>query len=662
MSEFTNHIDKIFAPGGLLSHVLPGHETRPGQREMAVAVARTLAAGLDSAPGPSGPATAHMLAVEAETGIGKTLAYLVPAALCGGRVVVSTGTLNLQEQILDREIPLITRHFSPALTAVCVKGRLNYACLFRARQFLSSPQTRLFSRGGDLGKLHDWLESTTTGDRAELPWLPDGSELWERMSATSVQCAGSKCPDYSECFITRLRQRAAAANIIIVNHHLFFADLAIRRHGYGEVLPRYQAVVFDEAHHIENIATRYFGDRFSQRQAGELSRDIAALAAAAADPARLDGLVQTAQGLQARAAILASLFPAERGRFPLPAFIEDCPDWCKERDALARTLQALDTQLAPHAAGDERWEAVRRRAHEMHTAFVNITMEMNSSHVYWYERRDKSVSLSASPIEVAPPLRDYLYGSAGAIVFTSATLTTGGSFSYLFKRLGLDDGVDTLCLPSPFDYAGRTRLFVPPDDFPPPNARGYEQAMARLTHELIEASRGRALLLFTSVAAMNRTHGHLAKKTGYPLLRQGDAPKSVLLDAFRRDEHSVLLAVASFWEGVNVPGRSLSCVIIDKLPFEVPTDPVIMARMRHIEEEGGKPFLDFQVPRAVLALRQGVGRLMRAATDRGLLAIMDIRLLRKGYGKVFMRSLPRSPLIRGLDEVQSFFTETPDEC
>ena len=656
MPSLPEMTETIFTPSGTLAQALPGYEPRPGQVEMAGAVAKALAAGMEREPIPEGGPMAHMLAVEAETGIGKTLAYLIPAALSGARVVVSTATLNLQEQILDKEIPFIRRHIDPDLAAICVKGRRNYACLLRARRFLSAPQSHLFQRRGEHSELLDWLEGTGTGDRAEIPWLPDNSPLWNEMSASSEQCLGAKCPDAAECFITRLRQKAGQARILIVNHHLFFSDLAIRRRGHGEVLPRYQAVIFDEAHHIETTATQYFGESFSQRQVNDLTSDILDLTRLATD-GRLDSLAADAQGLAARAAMFTALFPGERGRFPLPDFIDDCPDWDKERERLAASLGHLGDRLRNEAPDDERWDAVARRAAELGRAFEEITSLPDTDHVYWYERRERTLVLSASPISVAPILRDHLYTAAAAIVFTSATLTTGGGFGYFRARLGLDDDIDTLRLPSPFDYKRRTRLFVPADDFPPPNHPRHGEALSRVIGELLALTKGRALVLFTSFQAMNRVHHALDGRLPFPLLRQGDAPRHTLIEVFRRQEHSVLLAVASFWEGVNVPGRSLSCVIIDKLPFEVPTDPVMMARMRHIEEEGGRPFFDFQIPRAVLALRQGVGRLMRAATDHGLLAILDSRLTTKGYGKVFLRSLPPSPVIRTIEEAAAFFSE-----
>ncbi len=646
-------IDDIFGADGVLARHLPGYERRVSQVDLARAVWRTLLAGDEEGQGGE----AAMLVAEAETGIGKTLAYLAPAALCGQKVVISTGTLNLQEQLLDKDIPFVRRHIRPDLKAICVKGRQNYACLRRCQQLVAAPQLSLLAGGPELEALREWLGRTETGDRAELAWLADGSPLWEQVASQATKCLGGDCPQQAECFVTRLRQRAASAQVLIVNHHLFFSDLAIRRFGHAEVLPRYQSVIFDEAHHLENVATGYFGANFSHYQLLDLVKDVEALAQERLEKGARKATVQIARALATQAAEFAGLFPVARGRQSLPEVIAGIPDWEGEVNRLEQAIAGLARQLDQPGLTAEPWEGLRRRSQELKESLAATAGGFDSRYVYWAERRDKTVSLAAAPIEIAPALKQYLYRQAASIVLTSATLTAGGNFDYLFSRLGLPREAQTLRLPTPFDYPRRTRLYIPAAGFPEPSDPAYPPAAQEQALALLTASRGRALVLFTSMAAMRQMRDFLAPRLAHPLLMQGDAPKARLLDIFSRDTASVLLAVASFWEGVNVPGESLSCLIIDKLPFEVPSDPVIMARLNRIREEGGNPFADFQVPRAILTLRQGLGRLMRSPRDQGLLAILDIRLFSKGYGQTFRRSLPPSPVIRDLDGVRRFFQE-----
>lgn len=644
---------QIFSPGGLLSKRLRHYDPRPGQLHMAQAIADILH---EDDPWGHNPTMGRKLAIEAETGIGKTLAYLIPAALSGQKIVVSTGTINLQEQILHKEIPFIREHIDPTLTALCVKGRQNYLCLYRYQQFIASPQTPLFENSR-LAALQEWLQETATGDRAELDWLPDQSPLWREISATTSQCLGTSCPDYTACFITRLRKEAGKARLLIVNHHLFFSDLALRRHGFAEVLPRYESVIFDEAHHIENIATRYFGISLSHFQFLDLARDIEKAHAASVGDKEQEKALTLAQSLSQQALRLGTLFPLEKGRFPLTDFTADNDEWYRESALLANRLVALASQLETVGLRYESWNGFLRRTSEASLALEHFTAPPDPSYVYWYERRDKSVALTASPIDIAHDLHRSFYNTVKSAIFTSATLTTGANFSYFFGRLGLDDSTRTLQLPTPFDYKNRTRLYIPPRGFPLPSEPGFFRAVQEEIYELLMASAGRALVLFTSIRAMDHMHSYLSDRLPFPIFVQGEAPKQKLLDSFREDTHSVLLAVASFWEGVDVPGNTLSAVIIDKLPFEVPSDPVIMARADKITEAGGNPFFDFQVPRAILTLRQGLGRLMRSPSDQGLLAILDARLYAKSYGRIFLKSTPPSPVIRSLDEVRAFFNK-----
>jgi ATP-dependent DNA helicase DinG len=645
-------ITDIFAPEGLLAQQLPGYEVRPHQLTMASAIAKTLD---QAGPLPGDPD--GLLAVEAGTGIGKTLAYLVPAILSGQKIVISTNTLNLQDQILNKEIPFIKKHIAPKLNALCVKGRQNYLCIYRWHQFRAAQEPNLFNDDNETRDIEEWLEETTTGDRAELNWLADNSQLWQTISATTSQCLGIHCPDYSQCFINQLRKKASQAQLLIVNHHLFFSDLALRRYGHAEVLPRYESVIFDEAHHLENVATRYFGTSFSHYQVIDLVKDLEEAAVADLTGRDKEGVQQSARALAKQVDIFAEIFPKERGRFPLLNFIDKFAGWQEECQKLADHIIALSKQLEKVAMGAESWQGMLRRCHEMLTNFKTITEAADTTSVYWYERRERTVALSASPIEIASELQDFLYGQTKNVVFTSATLTTGNTFSYFKNRLGLPEQIKTLALDTPFDYRKRSLLFIPATGFPEPASRDFPAKAQQLMKELVLAANGRTLLLYTSIFAMRQAADFLRDILPYPVLVQGEAPKNRLLDQFRNDTHSVLLAVASFWEGVDVPGEALSCVVIDKLPFEVPSDPVIMARMERIKDEGGNPFFEFQVPRAILTLRQGVGRLMRTSSDRGLLAILDIRLFSKRYGSQFLKSLPPSRVCRELEIVHQFFQE-----
>jgi ATP-dependent DNA helicase DinG len=632
----------IFGEEGLLARALAGFESRPGQAAMAAAVLNTLRHG-------------GILAAEAETGIGKTLAYLIPAALSGQKIIVSTGTLNLQDQILRKEVPFLQEHIDPELTALCVKGRQNYLCLYRWHQYCSGRQLSLTGADEEVSAIGQWMDETDTGDRAELAWLPDHSPLWQEICSIANRCLGGHCPESNSCFLNLLRKKAAKARLLIVNHHLFFSDLAIRRCGHAEVLPRYESVIFDEAHQLENIATRYFGLSLSHYQLLDLARDIEQLAAGELTGKKRDKTVQLARALTSQTERFVSIFPREKGRYPLPAFIESNPLWLGETEALDGSLTALDRQLAELACEGDIWLGFGRRTQELRRNFTEITAAPDAAHIYWFERREKALSMAASPLDIAADLEKSLYQEVKSVVLASATLTTGGDFGYLKKQLGLPVETETLTLASPFDYRRRTLLYIPGQEFPAPVAPGYPEAARQQLLDLLLASRGRGLVLFTSTRAMQQAYDYLAGQLPFPVFMQGEAPKPELLTRFQQHVHSVLLAVASFWEGVDVPGESLSCLIIDKLPFEVPSDPVLQARQENIRQEGGNPFFELQVPRAVLILRQGLGRLMRTASDRGVLAILDVRLFTKPYGRQFLNSLPPSPVTRRIEEVVEFF-------
>ncbi|MGR0479955.1 MAG: ATP-dependent DNA helicase [Candidatus Electronema sp. V4] len=645
-------MNDIFSPAGALARHLPEHEARPGQQQMAEAVAELLAK-------QDGPPAACLL-VEAETGLGKTLAYLIPAVLSGRKTLISTNTRNLQDQILSREIPFIREHIAPELKAMCVKGRQNYLCLHRWHQLIAGGQLELFaaedSGGVSTAKLRAWLKKTTFADRAELPGLSGSSPLWQKICCQTHFCLGSDCPDYSRCYLNKVRREATACQLLVVNHHLLFSDLAVRRSGYGEVLPRCETVVFDEAHHLEDIAAQFFGLSFSRYQLLDLIADVEKAAKDSGGKRKHKKLFTAFENLTGIGERFFSLFPPARGRFPLPELFAVQPALNLLKDTLLSDLEffAEQLELTGEKNDDGLWKQLLPRCEELAENLARITTQLAAepgSHVRWFERSEKNLSLAATPIDVAADLQKTLFAQMRHCVFTSATLSAG----YFRQRLGIPENSPACAFPSPFDYKNRTLLYVPDSSFPEPNASGHRERLHQELKKLLICSRGRALVLFTSFQALEQAWHSLRDALPYPLLRQGSASRQLLLDRFAKETDSVLLAVASFWEGVDVPGESLSMVIIDKLPFEVPTDPVLLARIERIKTAGGNPFFEFQVPRAILSLRQGVGRLMRRAGDRGVAAVLDVRLFTKPYGGRFIASLPPSPLTRSLRDVEQFF-------
>lgn len=647
-------MEEYFSPNGKLADYLPKFEARSGQQIMAEAVERVLSEEplFDELTSPM----ANILVAEAETGIGKTLGYLIPAILSGKKVVVSTATINLQDQILKKEIPLLEQVIGDEIGALCIKGRQNYLCHYRWYQYQSGPQQSLL-QDSEAEKIDQWLKTTATGDRAELEWLSDKSPLWNKISSHSNRCLGSDCPDSSFCFVNQLRKKATKARLLIVNHHLLFSDLALRKNGHGEVLPRYEAVVFDEAHHIENVATTFFGKSVSHYQFLELLTDLEQQAEIDLSPDSFDTFAAELSGVKKRVEAFSLIFPKQRGRYPLQDIIaEKGESWQEEVDLLSSAVNRVAEKAEKNNIYGDAWNGLASRAYELdkdlHEVALSEEVGVDYGYVHWYERRERSVVLSATPIHVADELEQMLYRSVDACILTSATLSTGGTFTYIRKRLGLPDSAEYLQLASPFNYGTRTRLYVPENQFPEPSDGRFQKEVCTRVEKLINLAGGRTLVLFTSFRGMDAVAEYLEDRLDFPIYVQGSLPRRTLLERFAKETDSVLLAVASFWEGVDVPGESLSCVIIDKLPFEVPSDPVFKARVDEILQAGGKPFFDFQIPRAILSLKQGVGRLMRSSTDRGIIAILDVRLFSKGYGRSFRKSLPPSPIVRAVEPLE----------
>lgn len=629
-------IESFFAPGGALSSVLPGYEERPGQARLAESVARTLEEG-------------GILLAEAGTGTGKTLAYLLPAVELGRRVVVSTGTKNLQEQLLTKDVPLLAQALGRDLSVAVMKGRGNYLCLLRYRSFKDAGTFRRLDEIPLFRAVEAWAPETDTGDRGEIEDLPDSAEFWREVSASSENCIGTSCPEYDACWVTKMRQRALEADLVVVNHHLLCADLAVKDAGsYGQVIPEYDTVVLDEAHLLEDVATQYFGVQVSSHRLEDLCRDVERELKAA----KLDGreVYAEVQSLRHRS---ESFFRVLAGRAGVRLAGELPPLVQEEFQALVLRLEGLRTAILAMPDRPEPVSALAGRAAALAADITFVLGSEDDGHVSFVERRGRSVLLRATPIDVSARLREMLFDRVRAAVLTSATLAVDQGFSYLRERLGVEEA-EELRLASPFDYAQQCVLYVPRGMPDPRDARFVERATSEIVR-LLEVSRGRAFVLFTSYANMNAVAQRIAGEVSYPILVQGEAPKPALLDMFRRTPGAVLLATASFWQGVDVAGEQLSCVIVDKLPFASPSDPVVQARIDRLRARGGNPFGEYQVPVAVLMLKQGLGRLIRSASDRGILAVLDSRLVEKSYGRRFLDSLPPARLVHDLRDVQNFF-------
>jgi len=639
MFHSADPIRKTLGPNGTLAAFLPDFEYRPSQAQLALLVQKSLK-------------TETPALIEAGTGTGKTLGYLLPAVLSRKKIVISTGTKNLQEQIYFKDIPLLEKLMGQTLDAALMKGRQNYFCLHRYHQQFSQvsflrPDLRDMKK-----RIERWLKKTECGDRAELDWLADDDPLWGLLSAGSEQCLGSHCFHYEECFLNRLRQKAAQSKIVIVNHHLFFADLVVKQGGFGEVLPRFEAVIFDEAHLIEEIATAYLGETWSTQQLLDLAADAEKSLAYLEDPqhkilqGHLDFIRLGAE--QIRASFLEG---PDKGplneemirRLDLgPAHLI--------RKAL-RYLQDNPEQTRPDRA---QGPALAARVEDLTRRLKNTLTDRSPDWLNWYERHKKSLHLHASPLDISRELQQALYKKTPTVILTSATLSTGGHFDYIRARLGLSGELLQGIYTSHFDFNEQALLYVP-QDLPLPNEPDFGSQITQRILQILQITAGRALVLFTSHQNLNQVHEGLLGRLPYTLFRQGEAPPAVLLQAFKQDTHSVLLATGSFWQGVDVPGEALSCLIIDKLPFDAPGEPLIAARIASIRAKQGNPFLEYQVPAAIIALKQGMGRLIRTASDRGVIAILDRRLIRKHYGRFFFESLPPVPLSHRLEDIQAFF-------
>lgn len=590
--------------------------------------------------------------IEAGTGTGKTLGYLAPLVLSEKKAVISTGTKNLQEQIFFKDIPLLSKAKGSKIDSMLMKGRKNYLCLYKYRQYFSLPSLLKPEQEEVRKKIEKWLKKTKYADRSELPWIKDDDLLWDSLSSTSDQCLGSDCIYMDECYLNSLRKRAAQSRIIIVNHHLFFADLMVKKGGFGEIIPRFQVAIFDEAHNMEEIATSYLGESLSTYQLMELVNDVERGTKDIRDIEK-KGFKRHLNLIRIGAEQLQDLFndSDEKGRLNERIFrmIKEGP-----AQHISRGLNHIQEESALKGLKDASLQAFVPRAGELSQRLDRILSSQDPDWLHWYEKRKKRVVLHASPLDISESMKELLYQKVRRVVFTSATLTSKGNFDYFRSRLGLSDDVQEGIFPSHFDFEKQTLMYIP-KDLPPPGDSGFVPRAAERIIDILKITSGRALVLFTSYHNLNFVHKFLGGKIPYTIFRQGEAPRSLLLEKFRRDTHSVLLATGSFWQGVDVPGEALSCLIIDKLPFDSLGEPLVSARIESIRARGGNPFMEYQLPSAIIALKQGLGRLIRNSTDRGILSILDIRIITSRYGRFFFESLPEIPVCHELSPLNGFF-------
>lgn len=632
----------LLGEAGPFAQLIDGFQARPQQQSMLKAVQETLQ-------------TQGTAVIEAGTGVGKTFAYLAPALLCDERVIVSTGSKTLQDQLYHKDLPLVRKALKSAAKTALLKGRANYLCIHRLNTTLA--EGRLPDRKSVtwLKRIRDWSELTSKGDIAELSAVPHDADIWARVTSTTENCLGAECGDYQDCFVVKARRAAQEADLVVVNHHLFFADMALKEEGFGELLPLANVVVLDEAHQLPEIASTFFSDTLSSRQLFDWKRDtLVEVLESASDMPQLRDLLDKLEKavLDLR---LAMDIPGQRAPWVRlrnkPAIIEHLQTLQDSMEALTALLEHAAERSKGLQSCHERLQEQQARLQRLHNPPPDT--------VQWFETFTRGFAITTTPLDVAVPFKKCMDELPCSWVMTSATLAVGQSFEHFSQRMGLDQAT-TLQLDSPFDYWRNSLLYLPAG-LPEPQDGGFVPALVEAAIPVINACGGRTFMLFTSYRALHEAAELLQERIEYPLLIQGESPQRDMIERFRDLGNAVLLGTASFWEGVDVRGEALSCVIIDKLPFAAPNDPVMEARLEAIRQRGGNPFAEYQIPQAVITLKQGVGRLIRDQEDRGVLMICDVRLRTRSYGKIFLDSLPRMPRTQKLEIVERFFAGTLNE-
>lgn len=626
----------LLASDGPVSEVISGFQVRPQQQAMLEAVTEAIE-------------TNSSVVIEAGTGVGKTFAYLLPAFLSGGKVIVSTGSKTLQDQLFLKDLPLVKKALKSSVQTALLKGRANYLCKHRMRLAQLEGRFKDKKSISHLRKIDDWAFVTKSGDVSELATVPRDAEVWPTVTSTTDNCLGAECSDYQECHVVVARREAQEADIVVVNHHLFFADLALKEDGFGEILPSANAIILDEAHQLPEIASTFFSDNLSSRQLIELSRDATAeCLESASDMADLRALLA---GLEK--VVLDFRLAMDKPGLREPWYkIRDKEPIQRELQNLTDIIDALLEQLKVASERSKGLLACYERLFVMSSHLENFKKPKPET-VQWYETYTRSFTLTSTPLEIAEPFRKQLDSYPCAWILTSATLAVGQNFEHFTKRIGLDDP-KTLLLDSPFDYWHNALLYAPPN-MPEPQQHDFVPRLVEEAIPVINACKGRTFMLFTSYRALNQAAELLKTEIEYPILVQGDTSQAEMIQRFKDHGNAVLLGTSTFWEGVDVRGDALRCVIIDKFPFASPGDPVLEARIKSIREQGGNPFGDYQLPQAVIAMKQGVGRLIRDEKDKGVLMICDPRLRTKSYGRVFLESLPRVPRTTKREVAERFF-------
>jgi ATP-dependent DNA helicase DinG len=629
----------FFSGDGALSKVIPGYQPRSAQLEMAEAIAGAI------------KQKRHLIA-EAGTGTGKTFAYLVPAILSGKKVIISTGTKNLQDQLFNKDLPVIRKAMKTPFIAALLKGRSNYLCTYRLQNALTS--TLGFSKEDAvaLAKIKTWSKRTKAGDISEMADVAESNPVWYQATSTLDNCLGQDCPDYADCFLFKARKKAQEADILVVNHHLLCADWSLRDGGFGELLPNAEVVIIDEAHQLADTASNFLGVSLGAKQLSDLAQD--ALMEYFKDATDIPALRTACEDLEHEVKDLRLAFGIElkRGEWQ---DIENSPKISGGIKVVKEQLQRLTDQLKRASVKTKALESCFKRAEELVQRLNLILDDRSGKWIRWYETHRKTFTLSLTPLDIAAEFRGFMQQHQAAWIFTSATLSVANKFDYFANNLGLAHAASE-SWGSPFDYPNQS-LFYHPKGLPQPTDPNFIPLIVDFALPVLQASKGRAFFLFTSHRALNQAAELLEKKISYPLLIQGSRPKALLLEQFKEAGNAILLGTSSFWEGVDVRGDALSCVIIDKLPFASPGDPVLKARLEAMTQQGKNPFFEFQLPTAVIALRQGMGRLIRDVTDRGVLMVCDPRLLKRSYGQLFLDSVPPMKRTRDIADVQAFFQQ-----